>query len=687
MPSAVSKFCQRLGPIVTSLLLGVAPLAQPAQAAQELVVRLDGLTLPLEIDQLAAWARDPAHPQGDLGVWFDLLEPSSRADLLRLLRAPLVQDRSLARQLIESWAGEQVLGAMGELISGDTLPAAWQPLAAETDSRPPQALPSLTLTGLPLNGLPLNRSAPTGLAPAREQPTGGLDFGAPPGPLPPLPATASALPRAQSPAAQLPAAQAADLQAGGPLLLKSLSRLLEHRQVVTTIDLLQAVPTSRIHLNLDALVAMAGQWRQQLEAQRQALAVLRRLPLQERGPLLPITDGLAIASSAGSSAESDATSAGTSSASSSARSAGSSSASNSATRSGNSSAQGPASRSAGLVALVPRQAAGQGPSPLSGRSQVLSLAVPHRSSPLQLVLWPAQATVSAPGWVLLMPGLGGSASQLGWLGAALAERGWPVVVLEHPGSDEQAVRALLDGRQPPPGAETLPIRLQDVQAVVAAEQAGRLPPLGRSVVLMGHSFGGLTALLAAGLRPEADLAGRCRRAMRQLPLTNLSRLLQCQLARVTLPAPQPLAQPVAGLVIFNGFGSLLWPNRGLAGLDAPVLLVGGSLDLVTPPLGEQLELFLPEANPRNRLALVDGASHFSPVRIRPGSQALFQLGEDLVGLAPERVQGMELSLTSEFLLGLKSPMALPPQRRKLGGVNAYVLDRAAAVRWRAALKT
>ena len=585
-------------------------------------MQLDGLTLPLEIDQLASWSRNPAHPQGDLGVWFDLLEPGSRQDLLRLLRAPLVQDRSLGRQLLESWAGEQVLGAMGEVISGAGVPAAWQPLAAVGDTRPPGPPPALSRSS----------SRPSlGVA------SPGFPNPALPGPLPPLPASAAQGARAPAPLA--PTDQTPELQAGGPLLVKTLRQLLEHQPVVTTIDLLRAVPARRINLNLDALVAMATQWRQQLEAQRQALAVLRRLPLPERGPLLAITDGLAIAS-------------------------------------------GPS---------------GQGDSPTptptpatslpSGRSQLISLPVAHRSTPLQLVLWPPQGSASSQGWVLLMPGLGGSAAQLGWLGAALAERGWPVLVLEHPGSDEQALRAVLDGLQPPPGAETLPIRLQDVQAVVAAEQAGRLPPLGRSVVLMGHSFGGLTALLAAGLRPEADLAGRCRRALRQPPLTNLSRLLQCQLARVTLPAPQPLAVPVAGLVLFNGFGSLLWPNRGLAGLDAPVLLLGGSLDLVTPPIGEQLELFLPEANPRNRLALVDGASHFSPVRIRPGSQALFQLGENLVGLAPERVQGMELSLTSEFLLGLKSPMVLPPQRRQLGGVKAYVLDRAAAARWRAALKT
>lgn len=147
MPSALSRFAPPLAPrfgrILASLLLGVVPLAPPAQAAQDLVVQLDGLTLPLDIDQLATWARNPAHPRGDLGVWFDLLQPGSRQDLLRLLRAPLVQDRSLGRQLIESWAGEQVLGAMGEVISGAGMPVPWQPLAA-VGSDPPKAWPPLT---------------------------------------------------------------------------------------------------------------------------------------------------------------------------------------------------------------------------------------------------------------------------------------------------------------------------------------------------------------------------------------------------------------------------------------------------------------------------------------------------------------------------------------------------------------
>ena len=144
---------------------------------------------------------------------------------------------------------------------------------------------------------------------------------------------------------------------------------------------------------------------------------------------------------------------------------------------------------------------------------------------------------------------------------------------------------------------------------------------------------------------------------------------------------------MAAVVSLNGFGSLLWPQRGVQQLRMPVLLLGGSLDLVTPPLNEQLRLFLPAVHPHSRLVLLEGGSHFSPVRIRPGNQAVFQLGEELVGVDPGRMQALILSLSSDFLQRVNQPRlgGVPPQRRRLGGVRAYVLDRSAARRWRAEL--
>jgi predicted dienelactone hydrolase len=536
-PSAlrVSLLGRRLGALLTALLLVAAPAA--VRAAEELEVRLDGLHLPLDLRELEAWSRDPTRPQGDLPALLDLLDPRQQQALLRLLRAPLVRDRSMARQLLESWAGQRLLASLGGLLSTDQ-----------------------------------------GLA--------------------------------------------------GPQLHRALSQLLERQEEVSTIELLRAVVGRRIIVDLDGVLELAGHWQRQLETQRLALQALRQLPLRPGTPRLPLTDGLVLARGQGG----------------------------------------------GLL-------------PEASPVRRLQLRVAHRPEPVRLQLWQSRRPEADAPWLLLSPGLGGSSSQLEWLAAALRERGWSVLLLDHPGSDEWAMRAWLEGRRQPPAAETLADRLRDLQAVVAAVDAGRLPRLGASVVLVGHSLGGLTSLLAAGLRPEAGLQRRCDQALARPPLTNLSRLLQCQLPHVPLPPPQPLAQPVAAVVSLNGFGSLLWPQRGLQELPVPVLLIGGSLDLITPPLSEQLRLFLPQGHPRSRLVVLEGGSHFSPVRISAGSQALFQLGQELVGVDPGRVQALILSLSSDFLQGLRGPglAGVAPQRRRLGGVTAYVLDRARAQQWRLAM--
>jgi predicted dienelactone hydrolase len=523
----VSRRLRQLKGLLASLLIAVPGLATPAGAAEVLELRFDGLELPVNLDQLHGWSRSPSGRPGsggDLAIWLDLLEPRSRQDLKVLLRAPLLRDTSFGQQLLDSWAGSQMLARLGDLLT--------TPDGSSTTA----------------------------------------------------------------------------------VLQTTLRRLLETRKDVSTIGLLRALPVQRLSLQLDGLYDLALQWRQQIDLQRQALQRLQTLALPERHTV-PLAFG-------------DRTS------------------------------------------LRPRR---QG------------LVVAHRQETLPLEIWSAQGDSDSP-WLLIMPGLGGNADQFGWLASELAERGWPVVVLQHPGSDGPALKAALDGQRPPPGAETLAIRLADITAVLAAQRRGELPVQGRGVVLLGHSMGGLSALLAAGLVPEPGLGERCRKALDRLPVANPSRLLQCQLPSTELPErPAPPAD-LRGLVLLNGFGSLLWPRRGLASLRVPVLMVGGSLDLVTPPLEEQLRLFLQGKNPRSRLVMVEGGSHFSPVRLMPTDEVLIRLDAELVGVDPARVQSALLRLTTEYLHTLEEPLLLPAQRRVQQGVTLDVLDAAAARRWKSGLE-
>ena len=503
----------------------------PARAADELLVQIEGLEIPIDLRELEAWSREPEQERGSQVVWLNLLDPQAREGLSRLLRAPLLLDRSFGRELLQSWTGQPLLREAGQLVQGE------------------------------------------------------------------------------------------DCENLAPQLQATLEQLFDRQSEVSSLDLLRALPAERLVLRVDGLLDLAARLRDQLRHQALALEAVRRqpLPLRRSRPLLP-----------------------------------------------------------------------QGPLP--ARPQLQLLPVVHRASPLPLELWPARGGAAQRPLLVLMPGLGGSSSQLSWLAGALAQRCWPAVVVEHPGSDEEAVKSALEGAAPPPGAESLPARLADLQAVLVARREGRLGLAGDSrpsdgVVLIGHSLGGLAALMAAGLVPEAGLGQRCAQALVALPLTNVSRLLQCQLPTITgdgapegwaaVPSgadelPQLEGSPLRGVVTFNGFGSLLWPRRGLAGLPVPVLMVGGSLDLITPPVPEQLGLLVSSRHPGSRLVLVDGASHFSPVRLAAEGRPLFQLGRELVGEEPERVQALLLQLTLEFLESGRQPALLSAQQSDHAGVEDAV---------------
>jgi|TARA_B100000085_G_C18542923_1_gene512693 hypothetical protein len=146
------------------------------------------------------------------------------------------------------------------------------------------------------------------------------------------------------------------------------------------------------------------------------------------------------------------------------------------------------------------------------------------------------------------------------------------------------------------------------------------------------------------------------------------------------------------VVGLNSFGSLLWPRRiPLAG-DVAVFLSGGTLDLITPPLSEQLGLLrsLP-ANPVTRAVLVEGASHFSPVRVEGQSgsgqgEDVFQLGEELVGVQPLQVQAQLEREIVRFLLDLENGRVSASaqggvEHLQVGDLHLHRLDQTGAARF------
>ena len=494
--------CIAMG-LLGSLLLSMGG-SWPVGSTERVEVKIDGLVLPVSVEELGAFVRSPtADPaqlsQSELSTWMGLLAPESRKGLIRLLKAPVLSRRSLGRQLLSSWGAGPLLDALGELIRVE-------------------------------DGKRLNRS----------------------------------------------------------LVLSTLEQLLERQATVSTLDVLEALPTQQLRLDLDALVAAANRWRLELKRHQ---TLMRTLAQKEaRLQLLKGTEGSALAE-------------------------------------------------------APRQS---------------TLAVDHRSRPLRVERWIPQSSSKGGLWVLMMPGLGGDPDHFNWLARSLMQAGWPVVVLEHPGSDVAAVQALLEGRQSFDGAAALHDRLADLVAVLDAQRRGDLNIPGTDVVLMGHSLGALTAVLASGAQPLPGMEQRCEGALAGLPLTNLSELLQCELSAGRVLGGNAIASPPRAVVGLNSFGGLIWPHRSSQALPIPLLMVGGTLDLITPPLDEQLPLLAGLAeHPASRVVVVEGASHFSPIRVDGQGKAsegddLFRLGEELVGVNPLSVQRVIVHEVIRFLDSLSS---------------------------------
>ena len=199
---------------------------------------------------------------------------------------------------------------------------------------------------------------------------------------------------------------------------------------------------------------------------------------------------------------------------------------------------------------------------------------------------------------------------------------------------------------------------------------------------MGHSLGALIAFLYEGNIPKEGLENRCNLALKDLAITNLSKLLQCQLDEIPLPKINKKNYAKA-LVGFNSFGSLLWPNEKSSGVDFPILLIGGTYDLITPLISEQFKVFLSTySNSFNRFLIIEGASHFSPIKINNSksknirSDDIFKINESFIGSYPDHVQDLSVKVIIEFLNNIKEEKAINIfQNQKYKNLDFHILNR------------
>ncbi|VEP15667.1 conserved hypothetical protein [Hyella patelloides LEGE 07179] len=225
---------------------------------------------------------------------------------------------------------------------------------------------------------------------------------------------------------------------------------------------------------------------------------------------------------------------------------------------------------------------------------------------------PTQLNGAAP-LAIIAHGLGSESSDFAYLAEHLASHGYIVAVPEHTGSNGRYKEAYLNGEV---GVDVSPMefysRPRDITHLL--NQLEQHPDFRQQINwsqigAIGHSFGGTTALLASGA--PINLA-RIKHFCQQDRFTlNASVVLQCRASNLP-PGKHNLQDTrIKAVVALNPVTSSVLGPESMQQIDVPTLILGGSMDLVSPFIQEQAHPFLWLTTPNKYLATIVNGSHFS----------------------------------------------------------------------------
>ncbi len=263
---------------------------------------------------------------------------------------------------------------------------------------------------------------------------------------------------------------------------------------------------------------------------------------------------------------------------------------------------------------------------LSARTLLVDLYLPDINTPAPLVV--------------ISHGFGGDRTNFVDIAQHLASHGIAVAAIEHPGSNLQQLENLVAGNGSAAMAPNEFVdRPQDISYLLDYLESQHQGYLANrfnlnQIGVMGHSFGGYTALAVTGARLNVEqLQSRCTTELANS--VNLSIPLQC-LALQSQFNQSLQDERVKAAFVFNPITSLVFGAEGLGQLKVPVLMLSGSADPIAPALAEQIQPFTWLTPVEKYLVLLQGGRH----------------NYDQSGMLPDELSGPDPDLARQYLKAL-----------------------------------
>ncbi|MUG93818.1 alpha/beta hydrolase [Scytonema sp. UIC 10036] len=289
--------------------------------------------------------------------------------------------------------------------------------------------------------------------------------------------------------------------------------------------------------------------------------------------------------------------------------------------------------------------------------KTLSLDDNNRNRQFEVDLYLPQArtkTLNASAFpvIVISHGVAEDRETFAYVSQHLASYGFAVAVLEHPGSDAKKFRQYFAGLAGPPEPQELINRPLDVTFLL--DELQRLSESDlilkgqlnlQQVGAIGHSLGGYTSLALSGAVIDFEQVRKDCNPNRSL---NLSVFLQCRANQLS-PANYPIQdQRIKAVMALNPLISTILGQRGLSQIKVPVMLVGGSQDIFTPAVPEQIRPFTWLQTQDKYLVLMENATHFSTSQKLNSSQEVLPVPPSLIGPDPAIAQLYVKALSLAF---------------------------------------